>query len=44
MKTFEKFLNELSEIQLNVNQMNMIRGGDGPIDPPADPIIPPVEK
>ena len=37
METFEKLLNELSEMQLNAGQMNSIRGGDGPIDPPADP-------
>jgi len=37
METFEKLLNELSEIKLNVEQMNKIRGGDGPTDPPDDP-------
>jgi natural product precursor len=40
METLEKLLNELSEMQLNVNQMNRLRGGDGPTDPPDDPPMP----
>lgn len=37
MEIFEKLLNEFSEIQLSEGQMNMIRGGDGPVEPPDDP-------
>ena len=37
METFEKLLDELSELELSAGQMRMIRGGDGPIDPPQDP-------
>ena len=37
METFEQFLYGISEIQLNADQMNRIRGGDWPTDPPDDP-------
>ena len=37
METFEKLMNEFTEIQLSNSEMNRIRGGDGPTPPPENP-------
>ena len=44
MEIFDKIFNEFSEIQLNVDQMNKVRGGDAPINPPEPPSDPIDEK